>query len=118
MATVSIDRSRAADASSQVQVDSVWVHRHWPTPRTSGFATTDVGIKSEMYRNMVATPHAIANKNRNALASSVSEKIQVNKTCTSVTIDVSASSGDSGSNKFLVNDLLLCAKAREQRRQD
>ena len=30
---VSIDRSRAADASFQVQVDSVWVHRHWPTPR-------------------------------------------------------------------------------------
>jgi hypothetical protein len=35
----------------QVQVDSGWVHRNWPTPRTSGFATTDVGIKSEIYRN-------------------------------------------------------------------
>jgi hypothetical protein len=30
----------------QVQVDS-----GWPTPRTSGFATTDVGVKSEIYRN-------------------------------------------------------------------
>jgi hypothetical protein len=35
----------------QVQVDSGWIHRNWPTPRTSGFATTDVGIKSEIYRN-------------------------------------------------------------------
>jgi hypothetical protein len=35
----------------QVQVDSGWIHRNWPTARTSGFATTDVGIKSEIYRN-------------------------------------------------------------------
>ena len=35
----------------QVQVDTGWIHRNWPTPRTSGFATTDVGIKSEIYRN-------------------------------------------------------------------
>jgi hypothetical protein len=35
----------------QVQVDSAWIHRNWPTPRTSGFDTTDVGIKSEIYRN-------------------------------------------------------------------
>jgi hypothetical protein len=35
----------------QVQVDSGWIHRNWPTTRTSGFATTDVGIKSEIYRN-------------------------------------------------------------------
>ena len=35
----------------QVQVDSAWIHRNWPTARTSGFATTDVGIKSEIYRN-------------------------------------------------------------------
>jgi hypothetical protein len=34
----------------QVQVDSAWIHRNWPTPRTSGFDTTDVGIKSEIYR--------------------------------------------------------------------
>ena len=35
----------------QVQVDSGWIHRNWPSLRTSGFATTDVGIKSEIYRN-------------------------------------------------------------------
>jgi hypothetical protein len=35
----------------QAQVDSGWVHRNWPTGRTSGFDTTDVGIKSEVYRN-------------------------------------------------------------------
>ena len=35
----------------QVQVDSGWIHQIWPTARTSGFATTDVGIKSEIYRN-------------------------------------------------------------------
>ena len=35
----------------QMQVDSGWIHRDWATARTSGFATTDVGIKSEIYRN-------------------------------------------------------------------
>jgi opacity protein-like surface antigen len=35
----------------QVQVDSGWIHRNWSTARTSGFDTTDVGIKSEVYRN-------------------------------------------------------------------
>jgi hypothetical protein len=35
----------------QVQVDGAWIHRNWPTGRTSGFGTTDVGIKSEIYRN-------------------------------------------------------------------
>jgi hypothetical protein len=35
----------------QAQVDSAWIHRNWPTARTSGFDTTDVGIKSEIYRN-------------------------------------------------------------------
>jgi hypothetical protein len=35
----------------QVQADSGWIHRNWPTARTSGFATTDVGIKSEIYRD-------------------------------------------------------------------
>jgi len=35
----------------QVQIDSGWIHRNWPAARTSGFATTDVGIKSEIYRN-------------------------------------------------------------------
>jgi hypothetical protein len=35
----------------QAQVDSGWIHRNWPTARTSGFATIDVGIKSEIYRN-------------------------------------------------------------------
>jgi hypothetical protein len=35
----------------QMQVDSGWIHRDWSTARTSGFATTDVGIKSEIYRD-------------------------------------------------------------------
>src|ERR1700720_1412081 len=35
----------------QVQIDSGWIHRNWPTARSSGFAATDVGIKSEIYRN-------------------------------------------------------------------
>ena len=35
----------------QVEIDSGWIHRNWPTARSSGFATTDVGIKSEIYRN-------------------------------------------------------------------
>jgi hypothetical protein len=35
----------------QVQVDSGWIRQNWPTARTTGFATTDVGIKSEIYRN-------------------------------------------------------------------
>ena len=35
----------------QVEIDSGWIHRNWPTVRSSGFATTDVGIKSEIYRN-------------------------------------------------------------------
>jgi hypothetical protein len=35
----------------QAQVDSGWIHRNWSTARTSGFETTDVGIKSEIYRN-------------------------------------------------------------------
>jgi hypothetical protein len=35
----------------QVEIDSGWIHRDWPTARSSGFATTDVGIKSEIYRN-------------------------------------------------------------------
>jgi hypothetical protein len=35
----------------QAQVDSGWIHRNWPTGRTSGFDATDVGIKSEVYRN-------------------------------------------------------------------
>ena len=35
----------------QAHVDSGWIHRNWPTARTSGFDTTNVGIKSEIYRN-------------------------------------------------------------------
>jgi hypothetical protein len=35
----------------QVQVDGAWIRRNWPTGQTSGFATTDVGVKSEIYRN-------------------------------------------------------------------
>lgn len=33
------------------EVDSGWIHRNWPTAQTSGFDTTDVGIKTEIFRN-------------------------------------------------------------------
>jgi hypothetical protein len=36
----------------QVQVDSGWIHRNWPTARTSGFATTDVGIPKTPLRRI------------------------------------------------------------------
>ena len=32
-------------------VDSGWIHRSWPTAQTSGFDTTDIGIKGEIFRN-------------------------------------------------------------------
>ena len=32
-------------------VDSGWLHQNWPVGHTSGFATTDVGLKYEAYRN-------------------------------------------------------------------
>jgi len=35
----------------QVSIDSGWIHRSWPTAQTSGFDTTDIGIKSEIFRN-------------------------------------------------------------------
>jgi hypothetical protein len=35
----------------QIEIDSGWIHRNWPTAQSSGFVTTDVGIKSEIYRN-------------------------------------------------------------------
>ena len=33
------------------EIDSGWIHRNWPTAQTSGFDTTDVGIKTEIFRN-------------------------------------------------------------------
>ena len=35
----------------QVSIDSGWIHRNWPTAQTSGFDTTDIGIKGEIFRN-------------------------------------------------------------------
>jgi hypothetical protein len=35
----------------QVSIDSGWIHRNWPTAQTSGFDTTAVGIKGEIFRN-------------------------------------------------------------------
>jgi Transposase, Mutator family len=32
-------------------IDSGWIHRSWPTTQTSGFDTTDIGIKGEIFRN-------------------------------------------------------------------
>jgi hypothetical protein len=35
----------------QVSIDSGWIHRSWPTAQTSGFDTTVIGIKGEIFRN-------------------------------------------------------------------
>ena len=35
----------------QVSIDSGWINQSWPTVRTSGFDTTDIGIKGEIFRN-------------------------------------------------------------------
>ena len=32
-------------------IDSGWIHQDWPIGHTSGFDTTDVGLKYEAYRN-------------------------------------------------------------------
>jgi hypothetical protein len=34
-----------------ITYDSGWIHQNWPVGHTSGFATTDVGLKYEAYRN-------------------------------------------------------------------
>lgn len=34
-----------------VTYDSGWMHQNWPVGRTSGFDSTDVGLKYEAYRN-------------------------------------------------------------------
>ena len=51
MTTVLIGHSRMLTPVLQVEIDSGWIHRNWPTTRSSEFAPTDVGIKSEIYRN-------------------------------------------------------------------
>src|SRR5580704_1945407 len=40
----------------QVSIDSGWIHRNWPTTQTSGFDTTDIGIKSEISETMSTKP--------------------------------------------------------------
>jgi len=35
----------------QVSIDSGWVHQNWPIGQTSGFDTTDSGLKYEAFRN-------------------------------------------------------------------
>jgi hypothetical protein len=35
----------------QVQINSGWLQRTWPTARSFGLETTEVGIKSELYRD-------------------------------------------------------------------
>jgi hypothetical protein len=42
---------RLLTATLQVSIDSGWIHRNWPTAQTSGFDTTAIGIKSEVFRN-------------------------------------------------------------------
>jgi hypothetical protein len=34
-----------------VSIDSGWIHQSWPVGRTSGFDTTDIGLKYEAFRN-------------------------------------------------------------------
>src|SRR5262245_59384884 len=34
-----------------VGVDSGWVHRNWPSAQRSGFDTTSLSVKGEVYRN-------------------------------------------------------------------
>jgi hypothetical protein len=35
----------------QVSIDSGWFHRSWPGAQASGFDTTNIGIKGEIFRN-------------------------------------------------------------------
>ena len=35
----------------QVSINSGWINQSWPTARASGFDTTDIGIKGEIFRN-------------------------------------------------------------------
>jgi hypothetical protein len=34
-----------------VSIDSSWIHQNWPIGQTSGFGTTDIGLKYEAFRN-------------------------------------------------------------------
>jgi len=34
-----------------VSIDSGWIHQNWPAGQASGFDTTDIGIKGEVFRN-------------------------------------------------------------------
>jgi hypothetical protein len=34
-----------------VSIDSGWIHQNWPIGQTSGFDTTDIGLKYEAFRN-------------------------------------------------------------------
>ena len=34
-----------------VSIDTGWIHQNWPTRQTSGFDTTDIGLKYEAFRN-------------------------------------------------------------------
>jgi hypothetical protein len=43
--------SRLLTPTLQVEIDSGWIHQNWPTRQTSGFDTTDVGLKYEAFRN-------------------------------------------------------------------
>lgn len=43
--------ARLLTPTLQIEIDSGWTQRAWPTARASGFETTDVGIKGEIFRN-------------------------------------------------------------------
>jgi hypothetical protein len=43
--------ARLLTSTLQVSVDSGWIHRSWPLAQASGFDSTDVGIKGEIFRN-------------------------------------------------------------------
>jgi hypothetical protein len=43
--------ARLLTPTLEVTFDSGWIHQGWPIGRTSGFDTTDIGLKYEAYRN-------------------------------------------------------------------
>jgi hypothetical protein len=43
--------ARLLTPTLQVTFDSGWIHQNWPVGRTSGFDTTDIGLKYAAYRN-------------------------------------------------------------------
>jgi hypothetical protein len=43
--------ARLLTPSLAITYDSGWIHQGWPIGQTSGFDSTDIGLKYEAYRN-------------------------------------------------------------------